>query len=163
MSKRPRIKPELTVTDKILEATGWAVLTAMWIMTAVFYYELPDTIPTHFNSVGEADGFGSRTYIFHLPVIASVLFIGMAVLNRFPHLLNYPAKITEENALWQYKNMTRMVRFVQLALVILFGIIEFQTFRYAAGHAGGLGVWVLPFACIAIFGPIIYFTVKALK
>lgn len=156
MTKKPRIKIEITVADKILEAAGWAVLMVIWATTAIYYSKLPNIIPIHFDSMGTADGFGNKAHILSLPVTASVLFIAMTILNRFPHLLNYPVKITEENAERQYKNMSLIIRFTQLALVIVFGIIEFQTIRYT----DGLGVWLLPLICIIIFIPTVYFIVK---
>ena len=107
---RPKIRIELTTADKAVEILGWFSLLAIWIFTIASYSNLPDTIPIHYNGAGKADGFGSKINMLMLPFIATILFVGMTVANKFPHVFNYPTKITEENALRQYTNATRMMR-----------------------------------------------------
>ncbi|MEN9832077.1 MAG: hypothetical protein RLZZ487_1682, partial [Pseudomonadota bacterium] len=100
--ERPKLKIQLTPTDQIFELLGWGVLLALWIWTGTSYSSLPDTIPTHFNAAGEADGFGRKASIVSLPVVASLLYIGLTLLNRVPHSFNFPTPITQDNALRQY-------------------------------------------------------------
>ena len=160
---RPRIKIELTATDKAVELFGWFALLAIWVLTITSYSNLPDTIPTHYNGMGNADGFGSKTNILILPLIASILFVGMTILNKFPYLFNYPAKITVENALRQYTNATRMLRYMKLILVNLFGLIAYKTIQGANGQSFGLGVWFLPLTMGLIFIPLTYFITKLFR
>ncbi len=56
--ERPKIKVELTATDKLLEYIGWALLVAVWVLTLVNFSHLPEIIPTHYNATGQTDGFG---------------------------------------------------------------------------------------------------------
>jgi uncharacterized membrane protein len=98
MKERPKIKLELTTTDKILEMLGWASILAVWVLILATYTNLPDTIPIHYNGAGQADGFGEKNYIFILPLAATALFVGMTILNKFPHVFNYPINITPHNA-----------------------------------------------------------------
>jgi uncharacterized membrane protein len=77
---RPKIKIELTATDKAVELTGWLMLLAVWVLTITSYSNLPETIPTHFNGEGKADGFGSRINILALPLVATILFVGIQLL-----------------------------------------------------------------------------------
>lgn len=162
-TERPKITLIPSTTDKIVEALGWIILLALWGWTFNHYSALPDTIPTHFNASGEADSFGSKASIIGLPVIASVLFIGLTVLNRYPHSFNYPTAITQDNALRQYTLATRMLRYLKLVLVLIFGGIEFMTIQNATGKAAGLGVWFLPLTLIMVFLPLIYFVIHSLK
>lgn len=161
--QRPRIKPALTVTDRALEVAGWGLVAAVWLMTLATYSDLPETIATHFNAAGEADGFGSKQSILMLPTLATVFFVGLTILNRFPHIFNYMTRITEENALRQYTIVTRMLRYVKLFLVLVFGLLEFQSIRHAQGEAEGLGVWFLPFTVGVMFLPLIYFMVLSIR
>lgn len=163
MGKRPRIKIKLTPLDKALEIFGWLVILVMWGWAAAKFSSLPDIIPTHYNGAGEADGFGEKTAIFSLPLIASILFAGMTLLNRFPHIFNYPVDITEENALRQYVNATRLIRYTKIIFVVFFGIIELKTIQNAAGEADGLGMWFLPLTMGAALLVMIYFVVKSVK
>jgi uncharacterized membrane protein len=59
------------------------LLTAPFIYLFTFYSSLPDTIPTHFNIKGEADGFGSKSMAFFGPVFmgAISLFVYAIMIN----------------------------------------------------------------------------------
>ena len=163
MSERPKLKLELTTFDKTLEILGWTSILAIWVLTISNYSNLPDTIPIHYNGAGQADGFGGKDNILTLPLIATVLFIGLTILNKFPHVFNYPTNITADNALRQYTNATRMIRYLKLIIVVIFGLIAFKTIQNANGQADGLGIWFLPMTLGLIFIPLIYFLVKSFK
>ena len=154
--KRPKIKVPFTTADKALEVSGGIALLLLWALVIYFYPQLPDTVPIHFNLHGEADGFGNRQTMFLLPVIATLLFTILTALSSYPHTFNYPVKITEENALRQYTIAVRMMRFLKLGIVILFGIIEYGTIRTAMQQAEGLGkgFMFLVFALVLI--PVLY-------
>ena len=160
---RPKLKVQLTTTDKLLELLGWGVLLALWVWTGTSYSNLPDSIPTHFNAAGEADDYGRKASIFGLPVVASLLYIGLTLLNRVPHSFNFPTPVTQENALIQYTNATRMIRSLKLILVVVFGGISFQTIQQANGETDGLGIWLLPVTLGLIFLPLIYFVIKSFQ
>jgi uncharacterized membrane protein len=161
--ERPKLKIQLSLMDQALELLGWGVLLALWIWTGTSYSSLPDSIPTHFNAAGEADGFGRKASIVGLPVIATLLYIGLTLLNRYPHIFNFPTPVTQDNALRQYTNATRMIRYLKLILVVVFGGISFQTIQQANGTGEGLGLWFLPLTLVLIFMPLVYFVVKSLK
>ena len=163
MSERPKLKLELTTFDKTLEILGWTSILAIWVLTITNYTNLPGTIPTHYNGVGQADGFGGKATILTLPLIATVLFIGLTILNKFPHIFNYPTNLTQDNALRQYTNATRMIRYLKLIIVVIFGLIAFKTIQNANGEADGLGVWFLPMTLGLIFIPLTYFVIKSYK
>jgi uncharacterized membrane protein len=161
--ERPKLKVQLTPSDKVLELLGWGVLLALWIWTGTSYSSLPDTIPTHFNAAGEADDFGIKASIVRLPLIATLLYIGLTLLNRFPHIFNFPTPITPDNALSQYTNATRMIRYLKLILVLVFAGISYQTIQQANGTDEGLGLWFLPLTLVLIFMPLLYFVVKSFR
>ena len=161
--ERPKITLILTPSDKLVEVLGWLILLALWGLTISHYSSLPDTIPTHFNGAGEADGFGSKASIIGLPVIETLLFFGLTVLNRYPHIFNYPTAITEDNALRLYTLATRMLRYLKLVLVLVFGGIEFMTIQNATGKEAGLGAWFLPLTLVLVFLPLIYFVFKSVQ
>ena len=162
-TERPKIKLIPTSADKLVDLLGLIILLALWALTITHYSTLPDTIPTHFNAAGEADGFGSKASIIGLPFIATLLFIGLTVLNRYPHSFNYPSPVTQDNALRLYTLATRMLRNLKLVLVIVFGGIEFMTIQHATGKAAGLGAWFLPLTLVLIFLPLIYFVIKSIQ
>jgi uncharacterized membrane protein len=162
-TERPNITLVPTTVDKLVELLGWIILLALWTLTICHYSTLPETIPTHYNAAGKADGFGSKASIIGLPVIATLLFIGLTVLNRYPHIFNYPTAITQDNALRLYTLATRMLRYLKMVLVLVFGGIEFMTIQNATGKAAGLGTWFLPLTLVLIFIPLIYFVIKSVQ
>ncbi len=157
MNARPKIALKLSQTDKIIEISSFLILAILWILVVYNYAGLPAIIPTHYNALGEADRFGNKDNIFSLPIIATVLFVGMTFLNKFPHIFNYPTNITTENALGQYTNATKMMRVVKLAIVFIFALMTFKTIQ-----ASTLGIWFLPLVLMLVFIPI-FFQVKASK
>lgn len=163
MENRPILKIALTSADKLVETLGWIVLLAIWVLTVTNYPNLPDTIPTHFNASGEADGFGGKATILTLPIVGSVLFIGMTILNKYPHLFNYPIKMTADQALNQYTNATKLVRYLKFSIVVIFGLIVLQTIRKVNGEADGLGEWFLSLTLGLIFIPMGYFIFKSFQ
>ena len=163
MEKRPKIKLELTVIDKAIEIIGWFSIVVIWFFIIINYNKLPDIIPIHFNAYGEADNFGWKIDILTLPIIASILFVGLTLLNRYPYIFNYPTDITEENAQRQYTIATRMIRYLNLIIVLIFGYIAFTTIQNAKGQVDGLGIWFLPLSLGIVFIPMIYAIVKLTK
>jgi uncharacterized membrane protein len=160
---RPKIKIELTAIDVILEWLGWFGLLALWILILTKYPDLPDRIPTHFNGSGQADGYGNKSSIFTLPAIASFLFLMMTLLNRIPHKFNYLVEITSENALVQYTNATKMMRYLNLIIVCIFGLISMGTIQSSSEESEGLGVWLLPLILGITIIPTAFFIFKSSK
>lgn len=161
MEERPKLKVELTKSDKAVEVISWILLLSIWALTLTGYSKMPEIIPTHYNASGEADGFGQKITIFLLPVIATILFIGLTIANKYPHTFNYMTSITNENALTQYSNATRMMRYLKTIILFIFGTIVFKTIQNTNGDADGLGAWFLPLTMGLIFIPTLYFIVKS--
>ena len=163
MEERPKLTIKRTPVDQAVEIGSLFLIFAIWIFVYSHYDNLPKTIHTHFNGAGVADGFGDKWMIFTLPCIATVLYIALTILNRFPHLFNYSTVLTAENAMDQYTNATRLMRYLKLIVIVIFGLIAFQTIRHANGQTEGLGAWFQPLTMGLIFIPILYFGAKSLK
>jgi len=160
MEDRPKIKIDLTTTDKVFDILSCVAIVTIWVLTIANYSKLPDTIATHFNALGKADGFGGKTTILTLPIVATVLFFVMTILNVS---LKYPKNLTMDNALQRYTIATRMIRYFKLAIVIIFGLIVFQTIQNGTGQSHGFGTWFLLSDLGLVFIPLTYFIVKLVK
>ena len=163
MGERPKLKLHLTRTDKVIEFIGWTVLIGVWVLAIVSFSGLPETIPTHFNGAGKADGFGEKINILVLPIIGTILFIVLTGLNKNPHIFNYPITITNADAIGQYSKATRMIRVLKLTIVLVFGLILLRTIQHANGNADGLGIWFLPLTIGLFIIPTFYFMMTAMK
>jgi uncharacterized membrane protein len=162
MNDRPQINLSFSPFDKCVEVLGWLALLAIWIFSIYQYFSLPDEIPIHFSFSGEPDNFGSKGFILSLPVIASILFLGLTALNNYPHLFNYPSEITEENAEIQYTLATRLIRMLKFSIVVIFLILAVKV-RASVDGFTLLGPFLMPVILGLIFIPIGYFLVKLLK
>ena len=157
---QPKIKLEMQPMDWLLDLTGVGVIAVTFIYAFYKYPELTSTIPTHFNASGEVDGYGGKDSVWVLPSIGLVMFIGMWVLTKFPHIYNYPVKVTEDNAEKMYRNGVSLIRSLNLIVVVLFGYISYQSIETASGEAAGLGAWFLPVFLVFTLLPIPYFLIK---
>mgnify|MGYP001035939932 FL=1 len=163
METRPKIKLTLSSLDSKLESAGKAFLIILWALTLFVFLKLPATIPTHFNASGKADNYGSRMTILISPILATIIYFGLAQLNKYPRIFNYMVKITENNAPGQYKIATRVLRFLKLAVLIIFSLIILFTYLTATGMTNGLGLWFLPFTSGLLLIPTILIVSQSLK
>ncbi len=161
MEKQPILEVPLSPNDKILDGLGWLALIGTWILLLTNFQSLPETIPSHFDFRGNPDGYSSRNTILVLPIVGTVAFFFLTWINRKPHQFNYPVKITPENAFRQYSNATKLIRFLKLALLLLFLGLLYQTIQTGLGQSSGLGKWFLPAALVMMFAPLMVFLKKA--
>ncbi len=120
MNTRPRIEIKLSPTDKLFEIAAWAAFVLLWALPIVSYQGLPENVPIHYGFTGQVTNYGNKAIIFVLPLVHTFLFIGLTVLNKYPHIFNYPVEITEGNALQQYKNATRLFRYCKFIITLMF-------------------------------------------
>ncbi len=159
--ERPKIKIEKDTLDVFIEVIGLAFVIIMVVLPSIQYSSLPDEIPTHFGANGEADNYGDKGMIWLLPIIGVLMFIGMFMLNKYPHIFNYPSKITEENARRQYTNATKLIRILNTVIALVFAYITYSTINVANGKQSGLGTYFLIVFLVLIFVPIIYFIINS--
>jgi hypothetical protein len=98
-----------------------------------------------------------------LPVIATVCYVGITMLNKYPHIFNYPTEVTESNAPKLYVMTVRMLRIIKLAILFTFTEIILSTYFTAMGIANGLGVWFLPLNLLLFFIPIASIIIRTIK
>lgn len=158
--ERPRQDIRLERIDQILEIVGIIGLALLIGLPIFFYGALPDVIPRHYNAVGQPNGYSEKGIIWALPAIGLILYLGLSLLNRYPHKFNYPQRVTKENAARQYKNATRMLRMLNCIIAGVFVYITYSTIRTALGKQNGLGDYFLPTFLALMFGTIGYFLYK---
>lgn len=163
MKERPKIEIQLTSMDKIMEVFGYLVLVTFWIMNISSFNQLPAEIPIHFNGLGEVDQTGSKISIFALPVIGTLVFTVLTLINKYPENFNYRVEIDAENAEKQYTNSTKMIRLLKVVVLFVFILIDYFTIQISVGNSTGLGKLFLPCVLALIFIPIGYFSYKSYR
>jgi len=154
---------EKSMSEKMIEVLALAGVVLLWAYPMRHFGMLPDTIPVHFNGTGEADGYGPKGLIFLLPAFGTLLIPGFLILSRFPHKLNYPVKITEENAGRQYALAARLVRYMALSIATIFNLITVRIVHSALTGSAKPDPWFLPMILVLVFGPLIFFIFKMFK
>jgi hypothetical protein len=163
MNKRPKIDLEPGDGDKLLESLGWLALLLLWGIALYGYARLPAIVPTHFDGAGRVNGWGPKGTFFLLPAVGAALFAVMTILNRFPHIFNYPLPITPQNARAQYVLATRLLRCIKAAIMAIFAMLEYFIYRGAAGGGMCLGAWFLPFTLALVFVPTAYYLYQSFR
>ncbi|RYC53567.1 DUF1648 domain-containing protein [Flagellimonas olearia] len=121
-TKNPRVDIKASHIDQKLHRAGWMVVAFNTVLVLAVYMDLPETIPTHFNFQGEVDGYGHKSTLWVIPILSAVLhlFMGLVVMKLKPWLMNYPVKVTEENAPKLYPLALRMLAVMNFCFVIGF-------------------------------------------
>lgn len=163
MEARPKIKLNLSQLDHRLELAAKVFLVVMWCLTIYTFLKLPEIIPVHFNASGQADSYGNKLTLLFLPILATIIYFGLTQLNKYPHIFNYMTKITTDNAQRQYGIATRMMRFLKLAILIIFSLIILFTYLTTIGVSNGLGIWFLPLTFTLLLVPTIFSISQSLK
>ncbi len=163
METQPKINVSLSPLDKILESTGKLLIIIIWGLTLFVFLKLPTVIPTHFNASGQPDDYGNKLTILILPIIATLVYLGLTKLNQHPHTFNYISSITEDNAEKQYTIATRMLRVLKIAILIIFSHTILFTYFTTKGITNGLGIWFLPLILSIVLIPIIFYIFKLYK
>src|SRR4051812_925278 len=136
---RPVIKNlERSNSDVALESAAFLGLLFLIGISIYYYPRLPASIATHFNFKGEPDGWGSKSTLLLMPAVGVVLYAGLTVLSRFPHLFNYPVPITESNARRQYTMARQLLSAVKVSLVITFSYVMWAMIQTVTGNQNGL-------------------------
>ena len=141
---RPKIKVPIDSIDILMEGISIVLIVLMWLYLYLEYPNLPETVASHFNSKGEPNDYSSKSVILLLPSIATLMYSGLFILNRFPHLHNYMVNITEENALKNYRFSTRILRIVNMLSMIMLAYLTYQIVQSAKSSTFSLGTYFLP-------------------
>ena len=153
---RPVLKLHYKPIDFIFEFFALAAIIFMWSYCFYHYSSLPKIIPVHFGSDGHADGFVSKKTIFFLPILVTLITLLLRFLNRYPHKFNYMAEITEANAERQYLMATRLIRYLQFILSLLFSYILITEIKGAYAKNYQLGIEFVFLIIAATFVPVVY-------
>ncbi len=105
---------------KLALFTVFVALGIPFIYATYLYPTLPDTIPTHFNIRGEADGWGGRDSIFLGPGI--IAFAGLFTYFLLANIKKLDPKKNEQVSAVFYQNMGVVVSLFLscLSLIILY-------------------------------------------
>jgi len=102
----------------ILTAIPFAYLAFIWA-------ELPESIPTHFDLNGLPDKFGNKSKILLLPIITSVVAIGVYFLLQNIHRIDPKKKYAKSTlSVMQKLSVVLVLLLTFVALIILYSTLK---------------------------------------
>lgn len=141
---RPRLSIPYTLPEYISEVLATVGVLAMLGISWRSWPTLPVRMATHFNGLGQPDGWGGKGTLMLLPISAVLLYAAMLLCARIPHALNYPVRVTEQNAPQLYRIARRLLTALNFWVTAMLLFLEVSIIRVAQGQATGLGVWPMP-------------------
>ncbi|MBD8070689.1 DUF1648 domain-containing protein [Bacillus sp. PS06] len=161
--KRPKISLSKTKTEWIWDIIGYSFYLGSLFFLISNWNVLPDQIPSHFNTLGEVDRWGSKMELIVLPIIGAFITLLMILLEKFPESHNYPERLSNENAKEFYLVSRKLVNQLKNISLIIFAFILFELVSIALGKGTGFGVWFLPIAIVSVLIPIVLAIIKQKK
>jgi hypothetical protein len=156
VENQPKLKILPSKVDTLIECLMITGLIFLWCLAVYYFnYSIDDfsLTPNHHNLEREE----RKVLLIILPGIATILVLLLTILNRFPHVFNYPVKITVNNAEKQYKMAMRIVRLIKFAISTMFLlIVVFITQNYQRS-------WLIPIIAGSAIFPLIYLIYYSFK
>lgn len=151
---------ELTSFDKTIEITSLIGIVLLWMLVVVNYSKLPNSIPIHFDISGKPNNFGEKSYVFLMPLVASVIFFFLTSKERLSRSSSNSESSRQRNASDRSTTSSRLYIYLKLMLIVFFSFLEIKTFQIATGKAESLGVWFIPLSIGILIAVIAYFKLK---
>ncbi|MDQ0483835.1 DUF1648 domain-containing protein [Guptibacillus hwajinpoensis] len=163
MANRPKVITEKTIVQKIFDVASLLFLLSSFGYVLVNWSILPEQVPFHFNAVGDPNNWGPKSMLIVLPFIGTVLWIGLSILERYPHVYNYIVKITEANAAFQYRNAVALIHFLKNTIAILFAFLTRECFLIGRGEQEALSTGLMPLFLILLFGAVVLYIIQSIR
>ena len=140
---------------KIMNLFSLLLLLGMFLYTAIKWPSLPQTIATHFNFMGEADGWGGKGNIWLMPVMSLLLYLLLTATTYFPGIWNVPGPVTAYNKNWIYRNVKNLLVFSKFVILLNFSYINYCNIQEKC-----MG-WLSTVCFLGLlFGSVIYFFIR---
>ncbi len=142
----------------IKKIATWIVLVGPLVFLWIVWDAIPDTIPTHFNALGEADAWGHKNSVFLLIFADVLMFTFVSVVERFPAIWNTGVEITEENRSRIYSILRDMIITIKLFMSIVFSCLILNVI-----YGDVFPSWVLTMIPAPIIGSLVYYVLKLFR
>lgn len=152
---RPILKLQKTKGEWIWDIIGGTAFVLALIYLAFSYAELPNEVPGHYNAKGEVDRWGSKTELFILPLVGLFTWGFLHIIEKFPHVHNYPRRLNENNVEKFYLNSRKLINEVKNIGLLVFAILIYEDIQVTIGDIDSLGTWILPLIFAGFLLPII--------
>lgn len=119
--------------------------------------------PIHYNILGKVDDWGSKGFLWFLPLIAVVIYVGLSILGRYSWKLNYLHKVTASNKDSTYKLGSSLLRYLKLFILFIFAYINNTSYLIAIEKESKLNGVVMIILLSGFWGALLFFIIKMKK
>lgn len=144
----PRKQP----IDFFLEIFGIFVVLASFVLPAINYSSLPDSLPRHFGSDGQPDAYGSKGIIWVLPTVGFILYLTIGLIGNVLGWINLPFNSDPEKIDFFQSKYSRMIRIINVIMVCLFSYVTYNTIEIGLGNQTQLPTYFISLFLIFLIG-----------
>ncbi|MBS6185086.1 MAG: DUF1648 domain-containing protein [Clostridium celatum] len=148
--------------NKYLDIIGVVLVVALIVITCIYWIKAPDIVPIHFNFKGEIDSYGSKNTLFILLPIAIIIYIGLAILSKYPEVCNYCIEINDKNKEKQYSMASTFIRIINVEMLAIFFYIQISM-AISMNNGKSLSITFLPITLFILFGSVGFYIYKSVK
>jgi uncharacterized membrane protein len=141
-------------TAEFLSVAALAALVLITINALYGPHPLPGQIPTHFDLLGRANGWGSPRSLLFFLLFSIAMYLLLTLVSRFPSLFNYPVKVTELNRPQLQQLALSLLSWTKAEVLVFFVWMDFAMVQAARNPDRGLSPYPL-----GVFGVIVFATI----
>ncbi len=163
----PRSRPAISIPrsnlENALEIAYIIGILAMIFALVRYWAALPDHVPTRFGAGGIPVAWGDKTALIRQLLVFVLISAGISALSRYPHLFNYPWRITGQNMRIQYQLARTLLSWIKVELIWLIGFTEWGSIQVALGRDHALRIEFLWAYMAIIFGTFAIYLYESFK
>lgn len=160
--KKPKLDIEKPTVAKAFDVLVIALFAAALVYLLVQWSQLPNRIPAHFGVDGEVDRYGSSMELLLLPIIGIVMWMGMWILEKYPHTYNY-LNLRPENVETQYRYGVLFMNVIKNFSTLLFVFLIWQMTDIALARIATLNMPIFITILALLFGSMGVYVYKVMK
>lgn len=160
---RKKLNIPKTREEKIWDIIGVGSYVATVIFLIIIWRQLPEQVPLHMDLTGKVDDWAAKESMLVLPAISIIMFILLHILEKFPHVYNYPKRLNDKNAASFYRVNRKMLNKLKNLIILVFCIIDVEFSLIALGWIDDGHAWTFIIILLAVFYPIVEGLIKQRK
>lgn len=157
---RDRKKAPITWADRLLELLALVFAVVLLVLTGVLYAQAPDTVPSHFNLKGEADGWSGKEVYWFMGIVFLLIMIVSASAAYNRKLVNLPIRLKEPVFYRQIGLIGRMCRVMTLCMGLIWLTILLSMSSSMLGISSTVCACMISGSTVLTFGVVFFYTLK---
>lgn len=133
-----------TNTSSLVQILAVLIFAVGLIIAALYYQDLPESIPQHFNMQGEADAKGHKQIIWAISGISLLLLLIIFIAIKNVRHLNLGEPDNEEPNAASQERMKLVLSWISLISSLVFSLITCYTIQEALDGSGASYISYLP-------------------